>query len=113
MKPEDKALLKTTIERALAHLRDEVQALEEQTEPVAPDRAIGRLTRMDAIQSKNIAAAQLRKAQSRAAQLEKALHALASDSFGICTRCGRAIPVKRLLLVPESTTHVRCPRRRE
>ncbi len=109
----DKALLRSTIEEELNRLKLDIQKLEDQVEPVAPDRAIGRLTRLEAIQSQNMAAANLRKAQSRQSQLEQALILLAHDQYGICTRCGNAIPIKRLLLVPESKTCVRCPRRRE
>ena len=113
MKQEDKDELRSLIQTEMATLRHDIEGLEQQTQPIAPDRSIGRLTRMEAIQSKSISEANLRKARTRLNQLDKALNRIDEASFGICVRCGNPIPIKRLMLVPESTACVRCPRRRE
>lgn len=104
--------IKAAIHQEIDHLRGEIEKLKEQTKPIAPDRAIGRLTRMEAIQSKSISEANLRKAQQRVTSLTRALPLVDEEDFGECGRCGRAIPVKRLLLMPESKTCVRCLERR-
>ena len=111
MKDRDKRELETKIKEELASLTREVRRLEEATRPIPPDKAIGRLTRMEAIQSKSISEANLRTATSRIARLEKALEKLDDPDFGICSRCERPIPVARMMLVPESTRCVRCMNR--
>ena len=108
MKAEEKQLLNEKIDEEMVRLNHEIELLVEQTKPVAPDRAIGRLTRMEAINAKSIAEANLRNARSRVTKLEQALTRVDDEDFGICTRCERPIPYKRILLVPESTRCVRC-----
>ena len=70
--------------------------------PVSPDNAIGRLTRMEAINSKGINEAALRKAQTTRSQLEKALREIDSDDFGHCRDCEEPIAVARLMAMPEA-----------
>jgi DnaK suppressor protein len=107
-----RAEIKDHIRQEIEHLAEEIKKLQEQTKPVAPDRAIGRLTRMEAIQSKSISEANLRKAQQRTKALKRALPLVDDEEYGECERCGRYIPLKRLLLVPESKFCVRCLERR-
>ena len=46
--------LKQTILTAIDKQSDDILHLEEMTKPVAPDNAIGRLSRMEAINEKNV-----------------------------------------------------------
>jgi len=109
LEEENRQLLKEKIEEELVLLANEIERLGEQIKPIAPDSAIGRLTRMEAIQSKSITEATLRKAQMRERKLKTALKKVIEDpSFGICQDCEEAIPVKRMLLMPESTKCVPC-----
>lgn len=113
MQEADRQELRQTIEKEIATLAVEIEQLDEQIKPIPPDRAIGRLTRMEAIQSKSMAEANLRKAQARLRKLETALRKVAEDpDFGMCAICEEAIPVKRMLLVPESTRCVPCASQR-
>src|ERR1700712_2684435 len=43
-------------------------------------------------------------------RIEPALAKLEEDSYGICDRCGEAIPVGRLKVAPESVLCVACAR---
>lgn len=109
MEERDRQNLKSKVEEELATLAVDIERLTEQTQPIPPDRAIGRLTRMEAIQSKSIAEAGLRTAKARVRKLQRALQNLNENpDFGICQVCEEPIPVKRLLLVPESTRCVPC-----
>lgn len=109
MKANDLKALKSKIEEEMASLNAEIERLTEQIQPIPPDRAIGRLTRMEAIQSKSITEAGLRTAKVRLRKLQIALrHAKEDPDYGICTVCEKPIPVRRLLLVPESTRCVPC-----
>ena len=46
-------------------------------------------------------------------QVEAALHARQTGTYGVCTSCGRAIPIERLEARPEATQCVDCQRRTE
>ena len=81
---------------------------EELTKPVSPDAAIGRVSRMDAIQNKSIAEAALRQARDKLNKLKYALSNVDKPDFGLCARCGQAIPIGRIILKPESPYCVRC-----
>lgn len=108
MNEEEKRELRTLIEEEIAHLNKEAVRLEEVVKPVAPDNAIGRLTRMEAINAKSMNEANLRTARLRMSKLRDTLERLEDEDFGICVSCERPIPVKRIMLVPESTRCVRC-----
>ena len=90
-------------------LGHEIEAHKESSKPVEPDVAIGRLTRMDAISAKHISEASLVSARNRLTRLENALRRIDTDEdFGLCSECDEPIPIKRLMLMPESTRCVRC-----
>lgn len=103
--------LRQTIASESAKLRREIEILEAETKPVSPDRAIGRLTRMEAINAQKMSQANLRRAKQRLTALQVANGRLDDDDFGVCIRCERDIPIKRLMLVPESRICVRCASR--
>ena len=91
--------------------KDDISELEEMTKPIAPENAIGRISRMDAINNKSVNEASLRNAQAKLSQLEDALYRLDNDgNFGNCRKCGNKIQEGRLLLMPESPLCVPCAR---
>ncbi len=108
MDPSEKDALHHLIQAEIEKLEKEIVRLQEQAKPVAPDNAIGRLTRMEAINAKNMVEANLRNAQSRIKRLEQTLKRTDDPDFGICAGCERPIPIKRLMLAPESVRCVRC-----
>jgi len=90
-------------------LRYEIEVHRASSMPVEPDVAIGRLTRMDAIGAKHISEASLASARNRLARLERALRRIDTDpDFGLCSGCEEPIPLKRLIVMPESPLCVRC-----
>ena len=89
-----------------------IETFEETSKPVAPDNAIGRVTRMEAISSQGISKASLNAAKVKLAQLEKALKKVHLPQFGVCARCSNSIPQKRIMLMPESTICVSCAEQR-
>jgi len=100
--------IKQEIERRIGETKKSIQRLQEQVKPVAPDQAIGRLTRMDAIQQKSMCESNLRTAEQALLTLEEALLKLDEPTFGVCIRCKKAIPLERILIVPESKCCVHC-----
>ena len=100
--------LKEKILSQIDELKTEIKSYEETTKPVAPDNAIGRLTRMEAINAKSISEASLSSARLRLTRLQNTLKRIDSENFGLCALCEELIPVKRLMLMPETTKCVEC-----
>ncbi len=80
----------------------------ELTKPVEPDCAIGRISRMDAINNKSVTEASLRQAEEKLRNLQRVLSRVGTKDFGICIKCGRPIPEARILYRPESLSCVNC-----
>ncbi|HKK78871.1 MAG TPA: TraR/DksA C4-type zinc finger protein [Phaeodactylibacter sp.] len=108
MNATERTQLKTKIEAAIAKTQEEVGRLEEATRPISPENAIGRVSRMDAINNKGVSEAALRSAKRKLTNLKIALEKIDKPEFGICTRCKQPIPPARLMYMPESTRCVRC-----
>ena len=85
-----------------------VQEYTELSKPIAPDCAIGRVSRMDAINNKSVVEASLRQAESKLRNLQRVFSQIGSDEFGICLKCKQPIPLGRILIRPESLFCVNC-----
>lgn len=105
-----KALLADKIEEALNQLADDIVMLEEDTRPIAPENAIGRVSRMDAINNKSVAEESLRQAKARQTALLEAKENITSPDFGRCIACKAVIPFERLMFRPESKRCMQCAR---
>ena len=92
-------------------LQTKITELKEATKPIPPDIAIGRISRMDAINNKSINEAALRTAENKLTKLEMALEIVGKPKFGTCIRCGQEIPEGRLLIMPESVKCTNCAQR--
>ena len=108
MTAKEKDLIKEKILSDREAAQNSISALEETVKPVSPDSAIGRLTRMEAINAKSISEASLRSFKVKLEKLNRALAKLDEPDFGICIRCEEPIPVKRMMLMPETTLCVTC-----
>lgn len=108
MKDADRKELKEKITIAISTLSHDIEELKELVKPIAPENAIGRISRMDAINNKSINEAALRKASIRLVALKEALEKINDEDFGKCASCGEAIPIGRLLLRPQSKACVKC-----
>ncbi|GEM52082.1 MULTISPECIES: TraR/DksA C4-type zinc finger protein [Bacteroidota] len=108
MTQEEKAELQTAIEQKIAKTKKDIADYKEMTKPVAPDVAIGRISRMDAINNKSVLEASLREAESKLIRLKNALQKINDESFGICIKCHHPIPYKRMLIIPDSVKCVGC-----
>ncbi|XXJ21219.1 TraR/DksA family transcriptional regulator [Desulfovibrio caledoniensis] len=109
MTEAQKKEFKRFAEEEMDALKAEIPRLEELVKPVAPDNAIGRISRMDTIVNQSVAEAQLSKARVRLVRLEEALRRVDEDEeFGLCLDCGEPIPMARLKAMPESPYCVDC-----
>ena len=108
MNSREREEFKEVIISEIASQKHQIESLLKSTKPIAPDNAIGRLTRMEAIGSKGVSEASLGSAQRKLARLETALNKTEDPEFGICIRCLNPIPKGRMILIPESVTCVTC-----
>ena len=88
--------------------KHQIESLLKSVKPIAPDNAIGRLTRMEAIGSKGVSEASLNSAQTKLAKLEAVLETIENPDVGVSIRCSNPIPKERMILIPESVTCVVC-----
>jgi DnaK suppressor protein len=87
-------------------------AHEEESQPVEVDHSsVGRLTRMDALQSQAMAAEVERRREAELARIATALERLEQGDYGFCVTCGEPIALKRLELDPATPVCVNCASR--
>ena len=98
----DKKQIALQIQEELISTKAQILSLREFTKPIAPDCAIGRVSRMDAINNKTINEAALRKAEIKLSSLKYALDRIEEPNFGSCAKCGKTIPLGRIMLMPHS-----------
>ena len=108
MNKEEKQLLKEKIEEKIKETQKKVAALEEATQPIAPENSIGRVSRMDTINNKSVSEAALRIAKKQLNSLKLAFSKVEETSFGNCSNCKKSIQPARLMFMPESTLCIRC-----
>ncbi len=68
---------------------------------------------MEAINSRSINQASLAKSKQVLKQLEKSIREIDHPDFGYCQSCEEPIPLKRLMIMPESILCVACAQKAE
>lgn len=108
MTQKERDNLRKEIKIMIAKLTREIALMEESAGPVTPENAIGRISRMDAINNKSVVEASLRHRRRKLMKLQLAQSKIDDPGFGLCTRCKGPIQAKRMLLMPESDKCVKC-----
>lgn len=104
----DQKQLTDLLKEEITKTKNLIVTYKEMTAPVAPDVAIGRISRMDAINNKAITEASLRQAESKLKGLEEVFKKVGTKDFGVCNKCKKPIPIGRILIRPESQLCVSC-----
>lgn len=104
----DEKEIKAKIKEEIAKTEQAILEYKDLSQPVTLDSAIGRISRMDAINNKTINEAALRKSEAKLTKLHQAMDKVGSKDFGMCIRCKQPIPLGRILLMPESLRCVNC-----
>lgn len=104
----EKSEIKQKILDEISKTEKLIAEYKELTKPVAPDVAIGRVSRMDAINNNSITQASLRQAEQKLNSLNRVLSMYGTDDFGKCIKCKAEIPLGRILFRPESLYCVNC-----
>lgn len=96
------------IEEEILKTEASILHYKELTKPIAPENAIGRVSRMDAINNKSVNDAALKKSEQKLKNLTIALSNINDTDFGLCFKCHNPIPLGRILLMPHSRYCVNC-----
>ena len=96
------------IEQEIIKTEKLILEYKEMTKPVEPDCAIGRISRMDAINNQSVTQASLRLAEDKLKKLNIVLSKIGDKDFGLCMKCRQSIPLARILFRPESMFCVNC-----
>ncbi|MBF0200739.1 MAG: TraR/DksA C4-type zinc finger protein [Desulfamplus sp.] len=108
MEKEQKIKFEKTLNENMKVIKKNIASYKQLTRPIPPDNAIGRITRMEAINSKSINEAALERAKHTLSKLEKALLKIHNPDFGLCRDCEEPIPFARLMIMPETDICVQC-----
>ena len=91
-----------------AELTAAVEGKADATAPVTLDTSIGRLSRMDAIQSQQMALGLKARQQQSLLRVRNALAAIRNGTYGQCRRCKGPIALERLEAQPDVILCVKC-----
>jgi len=101
--------LANELERQLTRLKRSMAITDEALRTVELDQTtVGRLSRMDSLQSQSMSKGLRDREVVRLSQILDALERLAAETYGLCTRCGGAIPFERLYVFPEAPECAAC-----
>lgn len=102
---ELRARLEARQTELLAHSRHS----EDYRKPVELDQqAVGRLSRMDALQSQEMHLEQERRRAAELVRITETLTRMDKDEYGHCHNCGEDIQIKRLEFDPTTPLCVEC-----
>ena len=108
MTPEQRSQLTQNIQSRIDELEVSLSKENEEAKPVAPDVAIGRLSRMDSMQGQQMALELQRRQKAEQIHLREALKRVDTPSFGICPLCRQEIAFARLEAIPDASLCVSC-----
>ena len=107
----DKSQIEEIKQKLQAELESTQKKINDYTElckPIAPENAIGRVSRMDAINNKSVVEAALREVKKKMQQLQLMQTKTEDEDFGSCLKCKQTIPFGRLMIRPHSKFCVNC-----
>lgn len=90
--------------------RDDARGRDAQGTVTLDQQAVGRLSRMDALQSQAMAKAQAARRAGQRTRIAAALTRLEAGEYGYCTDCGDELPPARLAADPTLPRCMSCTR---
>ena len=96
------------LEELLVEIEQYLEKTEESAEAVSPDKSLGRLSRMEAMQDQQLMLEARRRKKMQKVAVQSALKRIDHGQFGTCIFCGNLIPEDRLEVAPESSSCVNC-----
>lgn len=109
MNKEDLSKIKNKIEEEINNTKKLIKDYKNLTKPIAPENAIGRVSRMDAINNKSVIESVLRKTERKLKELLFAKKQYEKNiDFGKCIICNKEINIKRLFIIPYVKKCISC-----
>ena len=108
MNDSQKYKYKLALERAFVEIEEYLSKSEDSAVAVAPDKSLGRLSRMEAMQDQQMVLELRRRRKRRRLEIVNALKRLEESTYGKCILCGVEIGDDRLEAFPEVQTCVSC-----
>lgn len=108
MNKKEKYQIIQKIDHLIIETKEKIKQYKDLTKPIAPENAIGRVSRMDAINNKSVVEAALIEAENKLNKLIRAKSMSKDIDFCICKKCRKQIPIGRILIKPESQFCVNC-----
>jgi DnaK suppressor protein len=105
--------LRQELDRLKAGLEEILRDSEAGARPVDLEEPIGRLSRMDAMQQREMARSNLSAHKRRLESVEEAISAFDEGVYGLCILCDQAVSYARLKAIPEAATCLSCQERQE
>jgi len=92
-----------------AELEGDLEGDKKDTEKVVElDTSIGRLSRMDAMQSQQMALELRRRKEQQLMRVQNALKRIKRGTYGVCGKCRQPMPDDRLEIQPDAVLCVNC-----
>ena len=106
--PKNQDAYRKILQDSLEEIEDYLAKTEESAEAVSPDKSLGRLSRMEAMQDQQLMLEARRRKKMQKVAVQSALQRIDNGQFGTCIFCGNLIPEERLEVAPESSSCVNC-----
>jgi len=101
--------VKTRLEQRRLEIRSIIEGHEDDGRPVELDQTrVGRLSRMDALQTQAMAKETERRRQQELIRIDTALSRLDDGTYGDCVNCDEPIAEKRLAFDPSALLCIDC-----
>ena len=91
-----------------SEIREYLDKSEDSAAAVAPDKSLGRLSRMEAMQDQQMVLELRRRKKRQLLEVGNAIKRIEEGNFGICIFCRKEISHERLEAFPEVQTCIIC-----
>ncbi|MBG87260.1 MAG: hypothetical protein CMO80_10215 [Verrucomicrobiales bacterium] len=108
MSPDRLDHFRKLLEELADETRTSLASNNQETEVVQLDTAIGRLSRMDAMQNQQMALELKRRQEARLQRIERALKNIDNGNYGLCGKCRKTIAEDRLEVQPDAVMCIKC-----
>ena len=102
LKPDQLEQIRTELQRTLARLERNMKLGGNGRPPELDQSAVGRLSRIEAIQNQGLTQNLQERERVQLAQILDALQRLDEGCYGVCTRCREPVGFERLMVFPEA-----------
>ena len=108
MNENDLSIFRQKLESMLLEIDDYLSKTKDSAAAVEPDKGLGRLSRMEAMQDQQMVLELRRRKKRQLLEVKNAISRIEQNLFGKCVFCGKKISSERLNVFPEVQSCVNC-----